>query len=247
MDLNTIKFGSLVGLGEASHGTCEYQRARLEIIKYLNSKGPIQVFIEARFVPIELLKKPGLSKTEFIEKIKNVPLFSFMKSKFFCKILWYLYKNHIPFFGVDTQINDLDTLHHPILEWINEYNKNNSNRSDGMIKLISLIWDKSTRGVFIAHNYHVSKYVGFPGTSIGFATLKGTVRHYDNIKNKFIITKLKYEDQELNYNKPKILKTKKWFYSSGESNDSDMQQLEGNNFDYVIYIPKTTAIPIDIF
>ena len=127
----------------------------------------------------------------------------------------------------------------PIVQWIKAYS---GDRSAGMHKLIQLLWDKSTRGIFLAHNYHVSSYTKFPGTKIGFATFSGTVTQYDPKRHKYEVRKLTYEDQELTGSEPKIMKTKKWFYNSGEMISADHQKMDGSAFDYIIYLPKTSAL-----
>lgn len=250
LDITKIKYGNLIGLGESTHGTKEYQIVRLNIIKYLHSQYSIQVFIEANYVAIELLKVPNITKKEYINNIKKSILFNHLKSNVFCDILWFLHSNKIPYFGVDVQINIKENYPSPIVKWIKNYNEKMFHgkkdyigyRSKGMIELINILWDQTTQGIFLAHNYHISGYVDFPGTRIGFATLNGTVTQFDNKLKKFVKSKLEYEDQELKYDKAIITKTKKWFYNSGESVEYDKQQMTGDNFDYIIFIPNTHAI-----
>jgi len=262
MDITTIKYGRLVGIGESSHGTREFQDVRLEIIQHLHSLSPIQVFIEANYIAIELLKVPGISRQDYIAKVKRSILFHHLKSDAFCKILWFLQSNHIPYFGVDMQINKAEPTFNPVVTWIRKYrgqNKDkNLNRSHGMHALIELLRDPSTRAIFLAHNYHVSKYTSFPGTKIGFATREGTVTQYDNSRRAFVKRKFDYSkpdptitlapgekagEQHLDADNPTIFKSsEKSFLVSGEAVWSDRQLMACDAFDYVIFIPHTTAL-----
>ncbi|QYB17791.1 hypothetical protein PV-S19_0428 [Pacmanvirus S19] len=166
MDIKKIKYGQLVGIGEASHGTSEYQIQRLKIIKYLRQQGPIQVFIEASYPVIESLKVPNLTQHEFKNLLVESKIFGFYKSKEFLELLWYLYYNKIPFYGVDIQIRGQERLiKNPITDYISKFYKksytDNNFRDEKIQELIDILWDKSTRGIFLAHNYHISRYVRF--------------------------------------------------------------------------------------
>ena len=251
MNIKNIKYGKLVGIGEASHGTKEYQKIRLDIIKYLHSLGPIQVFIEDTYPAVESIKIPNKTRSEFNKIVKKSDLFDFTKSDEFCKILWFLYKNKIPFYGVDIQINGVEKLiKNPIVDYILTFykdidtNTRNSNfRDEKMQELINILWDEDTRGIFLSHNYHISKYVGFTGTSIGFATSKGNVSVFDKIKGKFIIKHINYTDQQLHFSDNRIIKGKpnKMFYTEGFLVNG-LSEMDSDKFDYIIYIKKTTTI-----
>jgi hypothetical protein len=84
--------------------------------------------------------------------------------------------------------------------------------------------------------------MGFRGTRIGFATGGGTMTVFNEKTQKFEIVNIEYGDQELKLNRSAILRTKKWFYMAGESLSSSRQTFTGDNFDYIIYIKRTTAL-----
>ena len=123
LDFNKIKFGSVVGIGEASHGTREYQRIRLQLLRFLHKQGSMQVLIEAPYAEVERIKTIK-NINQLDQTVEKSAIFDFYKSVEFKKILRYLVAEGIPFFGTDIDHGrgaNIPTVN-KIAEWVSAMN-----------------------------------------------------------------------------------------------------------------------------
>lgn len=252
--LHSINFpkSGIIGIGEASHGTVEFQIFRKVLLSYLVSRHQnLEVFIETPYSSLRELQRPGLSEDKFNSILRNSKVYEFYKAGFFPSLLYELYKRKIRFRGIDVYLNGLEQgienseVGKFVLNANNELKKkwDDRFRDNGMQELIARIQEKGSLVILFSHNYHISKKVFSNITlSIALSTNKGSVRLFDKISNKFIIrtfesTKLIGSEMEhFGFIKKKNFQ----FYNFGYD-AKEHWLMDGSQFDYVFNIPTTRA------
>ena len=255
---------SIIGIGEGSHGTKEYQILRTKLVQDIyhkfGSTNSIIVFIEEGYFRLKFFNSlPKTKFKDFVKIIADADIYPFYKSIEFIILLYYLHKHQIPTFGMDIQnvpedISPINLLEEyvvkqnkKILAEMNNKQFNNLRKisTKNIIKEISKKYP-NPKIIILAHNYHVSGYENFPGLRIATYSEKGTVRVGNFVNGEFV----GYTVEQFHYDYP----VKKFTLVKTEPNDKRTFQnnsfvLSGekyrfNKFDYIFMFPKTSAIKV---
>lgn len=216
-----VKYPSIIGIGESSHGDIKTQQFRLKllkiIIKHSNYKKIIICFeaLDSTFLIIRNLKD-NISRKNFDKIINSTKLSLFMKEPEYIDIIYYCYKMKYSIYGVDTPIirtNDFKSINKKRDNYMNkkliEYSNNNKN----------LVF-------FLAHNNHIALlYTPFRGISI--ATHSNVVQTW--IENKSTRRKVNVnlgDIQDTSYRVTgigdKVYIYDDWLYDPNRGNNYDM-------------------------
>lgn len=259
-----IKNHKIIGIGEGSHGTREYQILRIKLIRDIYKKFAAEyniiVFIEDGYFDLKFMNQLAATKfRDFVKIIKNSNLYDFYKSPEFIILLYYLHQHKIPVFGVDVQnipenINPADDLEKYIIRTNQKFKPTMSNdqrnaiRKGAMLHIINKITKDyhNPKSIVLAHNYHVSGYENFPGLRIAQYSQTGTVRvaNYANGEfQKYSIEKFNYLPKVKKFQLVKVAKNDKRVFQNNSFVLSG-EEYDFNKFDYIYMFPKTHAIRI---